>query len=114
MAKLLHKDPEARLRIRPAMNHAWFRDKLDANSYSEVEIRDNINWLEAESPSKPKGRKVPGTGSRSMNRSSKPAGSGSSGRAREHRPGPASKNPKRQPMADSFSSDVLKIDGGRL
>jgi serine/threonine protein kinase len=67
VAKLLHKDPEVRLRLRTAMNHHWFRDKLDANNYSEVEVRDDINLLETDSPSKQHARKALG-GSRSMNR----------------------------------------------
>lgn len=67
VAKLLHKDPEVRLRLRPAMNHPWFRDKLDANNYSEAEVRDNANLLEPGSATKPHARKTAG-GLRSTNR----------------------------------------------
>jgi len=87
------------------MNHLWFRDKLDANNYSEVEVRDNMNLLEPGSATKPHARKPAGGGSRSLNRQA--AGAVSA----EQRPrrGPAAKA-LRRPMRDLFGSATeLKI-----
>ena len=92
------------------MNHLWFRDKLDANNYSEVEARDGINLLEAGSPAKLATRKALG-GSRSLNR----PGAGATSAEQRPRRGAAAGIGKggmaRRPMRDLFvSAKELKID----
>ena len=108
MAKLLHKDPEVRMRLRPAMNHLWFRDKLDGNNYSEVDVRDKIDLLEPGTPAKLAARKALG-GSRSLNR----PGAGAASAEQRPRRGAATGKPGnlRRPMRDLFvSAKELKID----